>query len=425
MEYFIIGIVVIVVVLGVVLFLKLKQDNQLSEEKFNRNYTNKNIEKNTIESEMEGLTIQSEELPMNAISNTSKLMEITESTALARVNNIITGAFHSGNAGRNAVNGMDASKQVLYRVITSKGAELVPSKEFPGAVRGIVKSAGKIKEHANLVEFKQKANVISNATSSAMGVVAMVVGQYYMTEINTKLGKISEDTTKISEFQDNEYRSKVGALVAQVQKSAKFQVEILGNYELRHGEIHNLSQCEKECAQLLGQASLTLVGFTTKTDVKYVEYENQIKDVQKWYVYQNILMEIMVSIAELQHALYLGKVSREQCGALLPKYSKQVKETNEKLRLWHNMQCEKFVINIVESSRKREGFDGVIHALPGLINEEKKYRSVSDDVVNIIEAQSKGFDAPEKLTSRDLFQEDVKIISKDGKLYYFSEEDEK
>ena len=106
----------------------------------------------------------------------------------------------------------------------------------------------------------------------------------------------------------------------------------------------------------------------------------------------------------------------------MPTYSKQVNEVLECLGSWHNSKAEKFGLNVDELNRKRVGFDSIIHAIPALINEEKKYRSVSDKTVNKIVAQSNGYVAPENLTPIDLFQEDVKIIAKEGKIYYLPNE---
>lgn len=128
-------------------------------------------------------------------------------------------------------------------------------------------------------------------------------------------------------------------------------------------------------------------------------------------------MQVLIKIAELKHTLYLGAVTREQCFALLPTYSKQVQSALDQLSRWHQTQVEKLKINVNENSRKRTGLDGVIYFIPGLINEEKKFRSVSDITVKKIVEQTNGY-VPQNFDLIDLFQKDVKIIAKDGKLYY-------
>ena len=82
------------------------------------------------------------------------------------------------------------------------------------------------------VEAQKGTAVVANTATAAMGVASMVVGQYYMTQINAELGAISDGISEIQNFQDNEYRSRVFSLVAHVKKIADFQTEILENNEL-------------------------------------------------------------------------------------------------------------------------------------------------------------------------------------------------
>ena len=101
----------------------------------------------------------------------------------------------------------------------------------------------------------------------------MIVGQYYMTQINAELGEISDGISKISDFQNNEYRSRVFSLVTHVKKITDFQVEILENQELRFSKISQIDSLEEECTRLLGQANLALAGYTKKTNLDYDAYE--------------------------------------------------------------------------------------------------------------------------------------------------------
>lgn len=420
MEYVVIGIIVVIaVVLGGVLWWKGMKNKKLPEANVILKQESKLNSSKLSEDDMNRLMIQLEQLPLEAISDERNLMEITDSKILARVNNLVPALFQGGNAAANAV---QASGKVLYQAVIPAGAKLAKSQDMAGAVRGIYHGAEGVSGHANLVAVNNTANVAANAAAAAMGVASMVVGQYYMTQINAELSEISEGITKISDFQDNEYKSKVFALVAQIQKAAKFQVNILDNDELRISEIANLNNWEQECIQLLGQANLTIAGFSKKNDLDYDEYEKELGEAQNWFIYQKTLMEVMSKIAELKHTLHLGAVSREQCGALLPIYSKQVQDALNQLCSWHQVQVEKFKINVEESNRKRTGFDSFIHTIPGWINEKNRYRSVSENTVKKIVDQTNRYDIPQKTDMIDLFQEDVKIIAKEGKIYYLPQE---
>ncbi|WP_207707205.1 hypothetical protein [Peptostreptococcus porci] len=182
------------------------------------------------------LVIQMEKLPAEAIDDETKLVEITDSKVLAHVPELA----QDGNA---------ANGEVLYRAVIPAGAKLTNSKAMEGAVRGIYHGVDGINGHANLVavEAQKGTAVFVNTVAVAMGVASMVVGQYYISQINAELGEISDGISQIQDFQDNEYRSRIFSLVAHVKKIADFQTEILENDELRISKIAQLDSLEEEC----------------------------------------------------------------------------------------------------------------------------------------------------------------------------------
>ena len=72
-------------------------------------------------------------------------------------------------------------------------------------------------------------------------------------------------------------------------------------------------------------------------------------------MYQKSLTEVLYRISDLRYTLHLGAVSREQCVALLPTYSRQVEETQQRLAAWHNDTTQRLKIDTSEIRRKREG----------------------------------------------------------------------
>ena len=258
MEY--IGVIIfmiVIIVICIVLVLKFKRSQGVvlsitdnpNGEKSELEFTTENIQNE--------LVIQMEMLPAEEIIEANKLVEITDSKVLAHVNNLVPGLAQVGNVAHNAAQAAQANGEVLYRAIIPVGTKLTDSKAMENAVRGIYHGTDGIKGHANLVavEAQKGTAVVANTTAAAMGVASMVVGQYYMTQINAELGEISDGISKISDFQDNEYRSRVFSLVAHVKKIADFQVEILENNELRLSKIGQLDSLEEESTQLLGQAT--------------------------------------------------------------------------------------------------------------------------------------------------------------------------
>jgi len=220
------------------------------------------------------LSIQFQDLPALTEEEESRLVEVHDSKLLARVDNAIPGAFQAiANAG--AIHSYKQAVQSagkLYRAVIPKGAILTQSKSMGGAVRGFYRGAENIRGHANLVAVDGnmgKGMAAIGTVNAAMSVASMVVGQYYMTQINSRLDTISDDIKQITGFQDNEYKSKVHALIAEIQKCSTFQMEIMENDELRNRELAHLKTLEHECAELLGQANMTLQDFTKKNELSY------------------------------------------------------------------------------------------------------------------------------------------------------------
>ena len=388
MEYVIIGVCIIVAIaIGIVLYLKNKQNKNEPANTTIVESKPSSGELQTFEVSNE-IAIQMELLPAEAIPDETKLVEITDSKVLAHVNNLVPGLAQAGNAVNNVAQAANANGEVLYRAIIPAGAKLTDSKAMEGAVRGIYHGADGIKGHANLVavEAQKGTAVVANTAAAAMGVASMVVGQYYMTQINAELGVISDGISQIQDFQDNEYRSRVFSLVAHIKKIADFQTEILENDELRLSKIFQLDSLEEECTQLLGQANLTLAGFAKKSDLDYECYKKALEKAQAWFMYQKSLLDVLYKISDLRYTLHLGAVSREQCIALLPTYSKQVSDTQARLTAWHEGTAERLGIEMDESRRKRAGFDGAIHFIPGLFNDDLNFRGIEERTVSMIAA---------------------------------------
>ncbi len=421
MEYTLIGICIIAIIaVSVVLYLKNKYKEKISKRQLNlvkNSPSQSELLKTNFPNE---LIIQMEILPVDTIEDESRLVEITNSKVLARLNNLVPGLIQVGNAVNNVAQATKASGEVLYRAIIPVEAKLTDSKAMEGAVRGIYHGAKRIKGHANLVavEAQKGTSIAANTVAATMGVASMVVGQYYMTQINAELSVISDGISQIQNFQDNEYRSRVFSLVAHVKKIADFQIEILENEELRLSKISQLDSLEEECTQLLGQANLTLVGFTKKNSLDYEEYENALVNAQNWFMHQKYLLDVLYKISDLIYTLHLGAVSREQCIALLPIYTKQVSDTQDRLTAWHSCAVERLGIEIEENRRKRAGFDRAIHYIPGLFNDNLNFRGMEKRTANMITEQKNGHENVHQMNTSELYSEDVQLISRDGKLYY-------
>ena len=360
--------------------------------------------------------VRFEELSTLTEAEAAALVEIKDPSLLAKIDNALSGTLQIlGNTAavgeyREAVK---AAGQ-LYRAILPKGA-----------VRGIYQGAKGVKTPATLVPVE--GNPVSglaamNVASAGMSASAMVVGMYYMKQVNDQLGQIGGELDRIAAFQDREYQSRVYALVAQVQKCSQFQAEILESEELRKRELDHLKSLEQECAQLLGQANLTLKEYEKKTGLDYAGYEKLVAEAQVWYQVQQLLLDVMLEIGELSYALNLGAVSRENCSAMFLPYARQADEALEALKAWHKKTGAALEIDLDENRRRRQGVEGFFMNIPAIFNQKLHYRELPERTASMIAKQSAGQQSTALQHETDRFQKDVCLIVKDGKLYYLPEE---
>ena len=371
------------------------------------------------------MRVKFEDLPSLTEQEEAQLVEIKDNTLLARIDNVIPGTLQTlaNSAAIKASQEAVKNQGQLYQLVMPKGAELYKSKDMTGAVRAIYKLPGHdgIAGQPNLVPVNNNAATsLANLASvnSIMAIASMVVGQYYMSQINSQLDGISSGIEKIADFQQNEIKSKVYALVAEVQKASTFQVETIENDELRNRELSHLKSLEHECAQLLGQANLSIQGISDNRNIDYKEYEKLITEAETWFQYQQILLDVMYKIADLTYVLNLGAISKENSYALYQPYATQSEGTLKKLKNWHSDNVERLKIDVTKNRRKRQGVEGFFMGALGLINDDFNYKKISQGMVNLLESQIEGGIVLKPSDETDLFQEDVRLIAKEGKLFY-------
>lgn len=356
--------------------------------------------------------VRFEELSALTQAEEAALVEIRDPGLLAKIDNAVSGTLQIlGNVGaleeyREAVK--TAGK--LYRAILPKGAAQ--------GIQGIKSPTVLAPVEGNSVSGLAAMNM----ASAGMSASAMVVGMYYMKQVNDQLSQIGGELDRIAAFQDREYQSRVYALVAQVQKCSRFQAEILESEELRKRELDHLKSLEQECAQLLGQANLTLKEYEKKTGLDYAGYEKLVAEAQIWYQVQQILLNVMLEIGELSYALNLGAASRENCSAMFLPYARQANEALEALKAWHEKTGAALEIDLDENRRRRQGVEGFLMNIPAIFNQKLRYRELPERTASMIAKQSAGQQNAALQHETDRFQKDVCLIVKDGKLYYLPEE---
>ena len=318
------------------------------------------------------------------------------------------------------------SAEPLYRAIIPKGTTLDNSRAMEGAKRGIYHGEKGIQGHANLVPADQKQIdpslgkevVAANVAGSIMNVASLVVGQYYMSQINGRLDSVEKSIGKVVEFQDVEYRSRVYALIAAVKKSSTFSIEVMENEELRLRELSYLKERENECTQLLSHANIMLEKLAAKTGLGFDEYEASVNSADSWIKYQQVLLTILAEISELTYTLNKGNASRESSYALLIPFANQASDSLRKLSEWHEDYVAKYQIDTASSRRRRQGFEAALFAIPALFKDDLHYRRISSRTSKMIRNQKLDSSITGSEENLDLYQEDVTLIMRDGSVYY-------
>ena len=422
MEYTVIGLFIMAAIIVLWIVKKKHTELQPSEEKRISLHQSSAEAVHQSKAEEE-FTIPIEIFPADTLNEKSVLTEISDSKILAHIDQVIPGLLQAGIALDTAARTAETGTEVVYRAILPAGAKLVNSRDMEGAVRGFYRGPNGIGGHADLVQKDSTGGVSAAAnTAAAMSVASMVVGQYYMTQINTELGKISDDISNISNFQNNEFRSRVFALFTYVKKIAAFQDEIIENQELRCSKINQLNSLEEECIKLLGQANLTLADIAKKTGLDFSAYENEVQSAQNWKVYQETLFAALYQISDLRFTLHLGAVSRDACNSMISEYKKQIADTQRRLNDWHQEAANRLGINVADSVRKRTGIDKVVHYIPGLVDNSKNFKAVQDGTSEMITHQTSTFSC--RQDQSNLYAEDVQLISMNGKIYFCSSENQ-
>lgn len=409
MNTWIIALLILLIVIFVILFVL--HGKSKSSESTNVANTEAAIEANNLP------VFSFELLPSTTTIDENSLIEIKDKHLLARIDNVIP------NAGKTLQN-IKAAKGLeevgeLYQVIIPQGANLDHSRALEGAFRATFRDIpNSIQGQANLVKADKAvmASQAANVTNAVMNVGSMVVGQYYMSEINDKLEDITNSIKGISDFQTDEYKSKIMALGSQVKKISEYKSNTLDDEEIRNRTLNTLADLEEKTIELLGQANLKLERYKS-VDIDYKTYEEQTKEAEIWYQYQQILSNILFEIDSLTYTLYLGKEPKEKCFKLFLEYQKLSENTLSKLNKWHSKVADKLQIDISSGRIRKKVFRWLSTKIDNISEWDYSYRQMNDDMVSMIENQSSGENA--RYTEKnDLFQEDVRLIKKDGKVYY-------
>lgn len=365
------------------------------------------------------ISIPVELLPERVLDE-RKLYEIKDSNVIARITETVPALTNS--AAKTVTNKALQSVGEVYRAIIPSGATLSKSKGMEGAVRGFYSNGKGIAGQANLVKIDpsqlNKASQVANGVANVMNVASLVVGQYYMSEVNDKLETMNKNISEISDFQQREFKSKIFSLIARVGKISKFSFDILENDELRNRKLHSLDAIEGEVTQLLQQVNITIDEISqnnVQLDLKM--YSEKMNEFNTLLSYQKVLVSLLEEMSKLMYSLNKGAVKAEMCYAMFNGYVTQSNDALSKLEKWHEIQTKYLGIDIDNHRIKKSGIEGVFGEVQGLINNDWKYKPLDDNMEKKIISQT--VNKKLEVTPPDeVLNKDIEIVAKDGKLYY-------
>ncbi len=419
MEYFLIGIITILIAALIFVVLRSKNRTTISRDVCD-NRTVFSMIDSLEEDRFQSINIvKVEQLPLTHFIDEKALFEIKDNKVIARISETIPAA---ADKIAKTINNRALDKVELYRAVIPSGATLVDSRQMKGAARGFYRGKNSIKGHANFVKMNpqkiSKVSTMANGAANIMSVGSLVVGQYYMTEISSKLEIIGNNISQISNFQNREFKSRILSLIARVEKISNYSVEILENNDLRNRKLQTLDDLEGEGTQLLQQVNLTISELINKNhELDYKTYQVKVDEFCILAEYQRILTNLLEEICKLTYSLGKGEISNEMSYSIYNTYLNQSNQTMEMLGVWHEEQVGNLGIEVDKNRVMKKGFFAT--AL-GVVKEDLKYKELANGLLDKINDQR----SENRLvvnSTNNLYDEDVQIIIKDGKYYYLRE----
>lgn len=317
----------------------------------------------------------------------NKITDNQIKNAISVLDNSISKTAMTSRNLKNASNILKNEK--AFFSTAKKGTENMIRDKSTNTVIGTQMVDGKFSKQTRfLSEDKMIKSYGKDALVNAgFNATSMVVGQYYMSEINDKLEDIQQDINGISNYLDSEYQGKLAQIVSKIQEIIDNKVEILNNEYSRDKRYNEVLDLETNCATLLGQANNMIKESKINEEIDYKKYEENLTEINKWFIRQQILQKLLLEIGNLRYILSNGNETSKLSHTQYNTYLEQTNNINEELANWHKMNCERLGIDIEKSKRKASFFEIRKNTI-GRINEEWAYHKLEDNTLNIINGQT-------------------------------------
>ncbi|WEV61303.1 hypothetical protein OZX68_03480 [Streptococcaceae bacterium ESL0729] len=345
------------------------------------------------------------------------LVEIKDQSVVMTITDLMTNFWAD-----SLVKGKIEGQADFYKIVLPTSLNQAGGQASTTPVQGIYKGLDGKSNQAIFQKVDTKAlkpSLIS--LSSLMSLSSLIVGQYYMDEINKRLNSINEAVSRINDFQEREFKSRIMTLLLRIGKINHFSSEIISNESLRQNKIVNLEALEGEGAQLLQQVNLTISDLIKKGLAEsFKTYEKKTQELALMLDYQEILLAILGEISKLTQLLGNGQISDEISFDLYEKYKEQSAKLVTSLSDWQKTQLDLLEIDLNQAKRKKQDLIGMTQ---GAIKDKWRYKEVSKQTVEQIRRQLNyellSIDQP-----KEFDDEDLEIIVDNGHYYYLDRLDD-
>ncbi|MCF0258261.1 MAG: hypothetical protein HUJ54_00240 [Erysipelotrichaceae bacterium] len=353
--------------------------------------------------------------------NGKQLFRITDKNSIARLDQMIPGL---ANAILNTANAANFSG--VYKAILPSGKELINVKNSTDLYRGMYQDGTQIGGHAI---FKQAGDAAANMAASLLNITSMLVGQYYLSEINKKMDTIQSALSAIKDFQETDFESDVKGMVTEIQEMTQFKKEIFEKEQLRTVQLNKIAFQKSKCNKLLYQVRALIQKQINSKPESYAKYQESLKIIDQWGTYHKILFACLGHLSELEFTFYAGEVSREYCSNLFNVQKPDVHGTHERIKVWSIETCKDFGIDL--SNQRRDAawekkvlahglgiLGGAFTAIPMVIFQDSwKFEPLQEVEINYINRQMEGTRNLYQSPQDDFYQKDKELIVKNGLLY--------
>lgn len=421
-------IVILLIILLISYFYKKEKNKKkkLDISFSNEIIPNTNYEVTPITEEFLALIPKIEFLPAEINLDEKTMHEISDGNVVAKLDALVPQIIQNFNnyVENKSIGGLlnQVKEGNIYQVVIPPGAKLYDSKELQGAFRGGYNINNKLAGQANLFPIDAvNLTAISNTVADVMNISSMVVGQYYMAQIDTKMAEMQEAIDKIYDFQQTEFKARIIALLGKVGNISKFNIEIIENEELRKRSLDDLNRYRDDAVELLQQVNLTIENIVSKDyNSEFNKYQESIDNLDRLISFQQYLLSILEEIGRLIYLLNKGTVSSDHCYSLYNVYIEQSADARNLLNQWHGENIKTFALDLDNKRYAKQGIEAFLLGLPGMFFNDLKYNEVPDSVISQIHKQLDSSIEIEN-TTENLLEKETKIISKNGKYYYLTE----